>query len=113
MTVIAHLLDCTHGRGAADVPVRLEQQDHGSWREVAVATTGVDGTVGAFQDDCRAQLGRGAYRLTFETSCHFAGLGQEPFYQEIAITFIVTDPSRRSYFTVLILPHGYLAYHSV
>jgi 5-hydroxyisourate hydrolase len=104
MTLSTHVLDAALGRPAAGVGVRLDAMPAGEL--LAQARTDRDGRV----RDLAADLAAGAYRITFDTGGYFAATGQQGFYPEVAVTFVVTDPGEHHHVPLLLSPFAYSTY---
>ena len=83
-SVSTHVLDSSRGCPAAGVPVRLERAGDGE--PLAETVTGDDGRVAALGPD---DLGPGTYRVVFGTGTYFARTGQQAFYPEVTVSFLV------------------------
>ena len=53
-------------------------------------------------------LKAGAYRLTFYVGDYFEG--QDHFYPEVTVNFLVRDPSTHYHVPLLLNPYGYTTY---
>jgi 5-hydroxyisourate hydrolase len=104
-----HVLDTSHGRPAAGVPVLLERRQGSGWRELSQAVTDGDGRVRSLLPPGEA-LAAGEYRLTFALAEWFAAAGREAFYPEAAIVFRVTRPDEHHHVPLLLAPFGYSTY---
>jgi len=103
--ISTHVLDLATGRPAADIPVRLELFDAGTWHLMTMQATDVDGR-------CKELLPASAvtadsYRLIFNTGAYFSG---KSLYPEIVITFQVGEPGSNYHMPVLLSPNGYTTY---
>jgi 5-hydroxyisourate hydrolase len=101
MTLSTHVLDAALGRPAAGVAVRLQRDG----QPVADAATDADGRVREL-----GALDAGTYTLTFDTGGYFAATGQQGFYPEVAVTFVVTDPGQHHHVPLLLSPFAYSTY---
>ena len=57
-----------------------------------------------------ADLSAGSYRITFDTGGYFAATGQQGFYPEVAVTFVVTEAGARHHVPLLLSPFAYSTY---
>lgn len=107
--ITTHILDTARGRPASGVPVVLEVEAAGSWREIGRGETDADGRL---KDLLPAdfKLAAGSYRLTFDTSRYFNAQKTESFYQTVTVTFIVTDAAQHYHVPLLLSPYGYSTY---
>jgi 5-hydroxyisourate hydrolase len=104
MSLSTHVLDAALGRPAAGVGVRLEGLPGGEL--LAETNTDHDGRVRELAVDLTA----GPYRITFDTGGYFAATGQQGFYPEVAVTFVVTDPGEHHHVPLLLSPFAYSTY---
>lgn len=107
--ITTHVLDTARGRPAQGVPVILEIQTEGTWRELGRAATDADGRARQLLPAGQA-LSAGTYRLTFLTQVYFDALGIEGFYPEAAIVFTVREPDQHYHVPLLLSPYGYSTY---
>lgn len=109
MSISTHILDTSAGRPAAGVTVRLTYRQGGSWKLVSEAVTNEDGRVPVLlaPDEPAAA---GTYRLMFDVADYFATRQQDTFYAEIAIEFVMRDPSQHYHVPLLLSPYGYSTY---
>jgi 5-hydroxyisourate hydrolase len=107
MTLSTHVLDASRGVPAGGVGVRLTTLEG---QPLGEAVTDDDGRV----RELAAELGSGAYRLTFATGAYFAARGQQGFYPEVVVTFTVTDADvgagRHHHVPLLLSPYAYSTY---
>ena len=104
MTLSTHVLDAALGCPAAGVGVRLEALPGGEL--LAETITDHDGRVRELALDLPA----GPYRITFDTGGYFAATGQQGFYPEVAVTFVVIDPGEHHHVPLLLSPFAYSTY---
>jgi 5-hydroxyisourate hydrolase len=108
MSLSTHVLDASLGVPAAGVSVTLSARGD-SWLDVESGVTDADGryrfTVDAPPGVCCLVFGTGAY---------FAARGVATFYPEVAITFMIPEPSagQAAHFHVplLLSPFAYSTY---
>lgn len=109
-----HVLDLARGVGGAGVPVTLDVRDGDTWRLVGRAETAENGRVSSFSatDPSASVPGAGVYRLTFDMSDYWTGLGAEApaFFPEIVVQFRIADPSVHTHVPVVVSPYGYSTY---
>ena len=111
--VTTHVLDTALGRPAAGVPVRLERVPQqpgttgGQPEVLAEAATNDDGRVPQLGPD---RVEPGIYRLVFDTTAYFAATAQSSFFPEVAITFMLADPTQHYHVPVLLSPFAYSTY---
>jgi 5-hydroxyisourate hydrolase len=107
MSLSTHVLDATSGRPATDVPLTLDRQVAGSWRQVGSGRTDDDGRCKTIAPD---GLEAGTYRLAFDTGAYFAATGVDGFYPEVSVVFTVTEPERHHHVPLLLSPFAYSTY---
>ncbi|RPI24903.1 MAG: hydroxyisourate hydrolase [Actinobacteria bacterium] len=98
MGVSTHVLDVGSGRPAVGVPVRLEHDG----RPIAEGVTDGDGRIGAL---AAGSVDPGMYRIVFDTAAQ-----GNPFYPEVAITFVIEDGAEHYHIPLLLSGHGYTTY---
>lgn len=110
--ITTHVLDTARGRPAAGVAVVLERRLHtatgSSFERVREAATDDDGRVKTLTDPDGVPAG--TYRLTFDVGGYYQSLGQESFYPDAAITFVVKDAAQHFHVPLLLAPFGYSTY---
>jgi 5-hydroxyisourate hydrolase len=116
--ITTHVLDLARGRPAAGVAVSLLRKEEGTgWREVGRGTTDADGRARDLLP-AGATVSAGTYQLRFDTLSYFkenppvssSSLSFSPFFPEITITFVVTDPPAHHHVPLLLSPFGYSTY---
>lgn len=125
--ITTHVLDLARGRPAAGIAVFLLRKEEGKdWREVGRGTTDADGRARDLLPS-GATVSAGTYQLRFDTLSYFkenppavspsspskkssSSSSLSPFFPEITITFVVTDPSAHTHVPLLLSPFGYSTY---
>ena len=107
--ITTHVLDTSRGKPASGVPVLLEIQEEGGWREIGRAVTDDDGRVRQLLPP-GSPLIPGIYRLTFDLDRYFVARDIEGFYPEAAIVFHVRDAAQHHHVPLLLSPFGYSTY---
>jgi 5-hydroxyisourate hydrolase len=107
--ITTHILDIAGGKPAPDVPVVLEAESSGGWKEIGRGKTDTDGRVRDLLPD-DFDLAAGSYRLTFDTSAYFSAQSIEGFYPVVTLTFIVRDAAQHYHVPLLLSPYGYSTY---
>ena len=107
MGISTHILDTSRGRPAVGVTVRLEQVSSSKATELARGVTNEDGRIKPFLETIPSA---GHYRLHFDVSAYFSGLGSESFYPSITIDFQVKAPSEHYHVPLLLNPFGFSTY---
>jgi len=106
--ISTHVLDTARGRPAHGIRVVLERASvDGSWGPVGGGITDANGRVATLLDVAET-LQEGAYRLTFQVRDYFEG--QESFYPEVTVQFLVRDPAAHYHVPLLLSPYGYTTY---
>jgi 5-hydroxyisourate hydrolase len=99
--ISTHVLDTASGLPAAGIPVSLQGgAEDGGWTEIGVGTTDADGRVGALAGE--SGIGPGVYLLIFDT--------ETPFFEQVIVTFSVTEEDERLHIPLLLSPYGYTVY---
>jgi 5-hydroxyisourate hydrolase len=96
-----HVLDTSSGRPAANMRVRLCDQNG----EISSAITDAEGRCASLLPQ-GVPLRVGTYRLIFETGLYF----ENGFYPEVCISFVVRDASSHYHVPLLISPFGFTTY---
>jgi 5-hydroxyisourate hydrolase len=106
--ITTHVLDVSIGRPATGVPVTLEIQKAGTWKELSRGATDSDGRLRHLL--APGSLVKGTYRLSFETETYFKSRKIEAFYPIIAIVFQVRNAQEHHHIPLLLSPFGYFTY---
>ncbi len=106
--ITTHVLDVSEGRPAAGVPVTLEIEKAGSWKELSRGATDSDGRLRHLL--APGSLVKGTYRLSFETHAYFQSRKIDGFYPQVAIVFQVRDAKEHYHIPLLLSPFGYSTY---
>ncbi|GAA5071925.1 5-hydroxyisourate hydrolase [Thermocatellispora tengchongensis] len=107
MTITAQAMDSVYGRSAAGLRARLEWARDGSWASLADAETDAEGRI----DDWEGRaLGRGLYRIVFDSDQYYVGFGVNAAYSEISVVFRMHDDFETCQIQVLMSPHSYSTY---
>jgi 5-hydroxyisourate hydrolase len=106
--ISTHVLDLTKGKPAANLPVRLEQQEDNHWRMLNSVLTSDEGRCGQLLAD--DNLPSGFYRLVFDTAAYFAATKTEALYPVVEITFQVREGESQFHIPLLLSPNGYTTY---
>jgi len=99
--ISTHVLDVATGRPASGVRVELRGRS---------LTTNANGRT---DEPLLAAnvLDAGGYEMVFHAGDYLRAAGQrEPFYEKIAIHFVVTDGNRNYHVPLLLSPFGYSTY---
>ncbi|MBA2730833.1 MAG: hydroxyisourate hydrolase [Euzebyaceae bacterium] len=106
MSLSTHVLDTATGLPATGVAVMLERRtEQGTWQQIGGGETGEDGRILDLLEG--APTVSGQHRLTFDTGAY---LGDEGFYPEVTVTFVVAAPWQHHHVPLLLSPYGYTTY---
>ena len=109
-TISTHILDTSRGRPAAGVSISLEILNAGEgWSPLSQAVTDKDGRVKSFVLT-EPELGAGTYRLVFSVGKYFSALGEQSFYPEVTVSFLIDGGAEHYHVPLLISPFGYSTY---
>jgi 5-hydroxyisourate hydrolase len=106
--ISTHVLDLAQGKPAANVAVRLERKEFGSWKELAARFTNGDGRCDEILPP--NAVSPGTYRLIFDSGSYQSEKGLDGLYPEIILSFVVGDGSLNYHLPLLLSPHGYTTY---
>lgn len=106
--ISTHVLDTAKGKPAQGVRVTLERRSQAAdWVLVGEGVTDNNGRIAQLL--CSGETVEAAsYRLVFHTGGYFEG--QDSFYSEIVVRFLVRDPSANYHVPLLLSPYGYTTY---
>ena len=123
--ITTHVLDLGTGRPRPGIRISLRVKERdgdggASWREVGCGVTDADGRIENLLPK-GSKPAPGTYLLTFEgpaanspsspsKESPGAPLPLSPFFPEITITFLVTDPTAHYHVPLLLSPFGYTTY---
>ncbi len=106
-TVSTHVLDAVLGRPAVGVAVRLAVRSGAAgWQDLGEGVTDTDGRVA---DLAPGGLGKGTYRLVFDTGTYHQATGQDGFYPEVSVCFLVAE-ERHYHVPLLLSPFAFSTY---
>src|SRR2546423_12022089 len=98
--ITTHVLDIARGKPASNVPVVLELESAGEWKEIGRGKTDEDGRLkDLLPADCRLTAGR--YPLAFWSSPYFFSQNNQRFFPMVVVEFILTDAAPHHYFPPL------------
>jgi 5-hydroxyisourate hydrolase len=104
MSVSLQVLDCAYGRPAVGMPVRLDRQVDGQWREQFMDRTDGQGYLTASPV---RPLERGVYRLVLDVGCYFAAFGSFSPFPSISVDFRAVDSGDSAQVSVIITRYAY------
>jgi 5-hydroxyisourate hydrolase len=107
--ISTHVLDTALGVPAVGVPVCLEQQESGAWRELGSSQTDGDGRCKQLLPEYHV-LAAGRYRLVFNTDWYFSNQNASGLYPVVEITFEVRSGESHFHIPLLLSPNGYTTY---
>jgi 5-hydroxyisourate hydrolase len=106
--ISTHVLDTAKGRPAHGVRVIVERMTlAGNFVAAGEGITDDNGRIPQLLAASEA-LKAGTYRLTFHVGDYFEG--QDHFYPEVAVQFLIRDPSTHYHVPLLLSPYGYTTY---
>jgi 5-hydroxyisourate hydrolase len=106
--ISTHVLDTAKGQPAQGLRVMLERQSQsGEWLPAGLGITDHHGRISQLLRDDE-KLDVASYRLVFRTGDYFEG--RQCFYPEVAVQFLVRDPSANYHIPLLLSPYGYTTY---
>lgn len=106
--ISTHVLDTARGQPAQGVRVTLERRSQAAnWALIGEGVTDNNGRIAQLLRNGDT-LEAASYRLVFHTGDYFGS--QEFFYPEIAVRFLVRDPSVNHHIPLLLSPYGYTTY---
>jgi len=104
-----HVLDTARGQPAKGVPVLLEIEEGGAFRELARGLTNDDGRLPGLLKE--GALLRATYRITFDIASWETKTGAaRGFYPHAQIVFRVEHPEQHHHVPLLLSPFGYSTY---
>jgi 5-hydroxyisourate hydrolase len=107
MKVTVSVVDCTHGRPAEGIVVRLERRISGVWAEQA---RGQVDESGKLTWELMEFATKSIYRIEIDTDSYFAAFGIVPSHPCVTVVFRVISHDEDQQIPVLITPHSHLAY---
>lgn len=128
--ITTHVLDLGTGRPREGIRILLRVKGGGgegsakkggggadAWREIGRGETDADGRVESLLP-AGARIEPGTYSLTFQIEAppspsspsKKSSFSLSPFFPEITITFVVTDPAAHYHVPLLLSPYGYSTY---
>ncbi|NEA30275.1 hydroxyisourate hydrolase [Streptomyces sp. SID13031] len=103
-TVSTHILDTALGKPAPGVTVQLSSITPPE--VVGSNTTDQDGRISEFTAEA---LAPGTYQLRFDVAAYGRASGQEFFFPEVTVTFLITD-ERHYHVPLLLSPFAFSTY---
>lgn len=107
--ISTHVLDTARGKPATGVPVKLERQQAGDWKEMSSSRTDQDGRCAQLLAG-DGVLSAGIYRLTFDTESYFGAQKIRGLYPLVEITFQVREGESHFHIPLLLSANGYTTY---
>ena len=106
--ISTHVLDISRGSPGSGVEVTLELGTPAGWEAQGKDTTDGDGRIDSLLSE--DNLARGTYRLKFNTDAYFRLMGQESFYPQVVIVFLVDQTEEHYHIPLLLNAFGYTTY---
>ncbi|XP_025970518.1 transthyretin isoform X1 [Dromaius novaehollandiae] len=105
--LMVKVLDAVRGSPAANVAVKVfKKAADGSWQDFAVGKTTEYGEIHELTTE--EQFVEGIYRVEFDTSSYWKGLGLSPFHEYADVVFTANDSGHRHYtIAALLSPFSY------
>jgi 5-hydroxyisourate hydrolase len=111
MRILTQILDGTYGKPAGGVSARLSRSaSNNGWEVVGEAYTNDDGRIEEWNS---WHLGRGLYRIAFDSDGHFAKLGIAAAYPEVIVIFRMQDEAHDFQVQVTFTPYSYFTYFGI
>ena len=108
MRIHTQVLDGMYGKPAAGVTAYLSRTvGSDDWATVCRAETDDDGRI---EDWDGWHLEVGLYRIVFDSDSHFAKLGADTAYPEIAVSFRIQDEHHDFQVQITLTPYSYSTY---
>jgi len=106
--ISTHVLDISQGRPGSGVDATLEFNTPAGWEVHGSGTTDKDGRIDSLLPEDSLKIG--TYRMTFDTRSYFHLKGQETFFPQIVIIFMVTHTEQHYHIPLLLNAYGYTTY---
>ncbi len=106
-SITTHVLDTSSGRPAGGVKISLHFLDV-NWKELVSGVSNNDGRINDLAK-ADANLGKGIYKMKFETGPYFKEKGLKNFYPQVEIIFEI-DSDEHYHIPLLLSPFGYTTY---
>ncbi|NXK13159.1 TTHY protein, partial [Herpetotheres cachinnans] len=105
--LMVKVLDAVRGSPAANVAVKVfKKAGDGSWQDFATGKTTKYGEIHELTTE--EQFVEGIYRVEFDTSSYWKGLGLSPFHEYADVVFTANDSGHRHYtIAALLSPFSY------
>uniref|UniRef100_A0A803XVJ7 Transthyretin n=1 Tax=Meleagris gallopavo TaxID=9103 RepID=A0A803XVJ7_MELGA len=105
--LVVKILDSVRGSPAPNVPVKLyKAAADGSWELLNTKKTTEYGEIHELTTE--EQFVEGVYRVEFDTSSYWKGLGLSPFHEYADVVFTANDSGHRHYtIAALLSPFSY------
>ncbi|TFK12297.1 polycomb complex protein BMI-1 [Platysternon megacephalum] len=105
--LMVKVLDAVRGSPAANVAVKVfKKAAGGNWQDFATGKTTEFGEIHELTTD--EQFVEGVYRIEFDTSSYWKGLGLSPFHEYADVVFTANDSGHRHYtIAALLSPFSY------
>ncbi|KAM9387081.1 LOW QUALITY PROTEIN: transthyretin-like [Phaethornis superciliosus] len=105
--LMVKVLDAVRGSPAANVAVKVfKKAADGSWQDFATGKTTEYGEIHELTTE--EQFVEGTYRVEFDTSSYWKGLGLSPFHEYADVVFTANDSGHRHYtIAALLSPFSY------
>jgi 5-hydroxyisourate hydrolase len=109
MSISTHILDTSHGRPAANVPVTLWLSKDADWILLNETSTDSDGRCKNLFPESQS-LHPGIYRIHFDTALYYEENHLAGLYPWVEIVFTVTEGQSHYHIPLLLTANGYTTY---
>lgn len=106
--ISTHVLDTSNGKPGKCICITLNGTVDNSWKPITVGVTNNDGRITDLLPPGK-KLESGKYQLVIDTEGYYKAQGQEGFYPEVSIQFLVTNEDHY-HVPLLLNPYGYTTY---
>ena len=109
MSISTHVLNTALGIPAKGLPIQLWREEGDALIDISTGVTNDDGRVTDFIP-AGTQLPEGTYRIRFDTTVYFDGLGTVGFYPDVVIRFVIRAAEEHYHVPLLLSPYGFSTY---
>lgn len=106
--ISTHVLDINRGTPGSGISAALEFKTSAGWAVWGSGITDNNGRIDNLHSENELEFG--TYRLIFDTRSYFHRAGQEIFYPQVIIVFIVSQNVEHYHIPLLLNTFGYTTY---
>lgn len=107
--ITTHVLDTARGCPAEGVPITIEIDRDGIWKNLGEGITNSDGRItDLLPHDRMVEPAR--YRMRFDTAKYFAKHKTQGFYPYVEVVFEIRNPEQHYHIPLLLSPFGFSTY---